>query len=122
MDFEFPYLHVQFDDADMDGFDDPTEFLPIVSALLIIHLYAHNILSLAFTIPTSTHLLEEFSMDIPEGVQHIDNIHHASIAALHLIQLWNNLLFGDHDLRFWVKTRSITWFSIFGIEEYDNGQ
>ena len=66
MDFEFPYLHVEFDGADMDGFDDPTEFLPIVSALLIILLNAHNILSLASTIPTSAHLLEEFSMDIPK--------------------------------------------------------
>ena len=101
-------------------FDDPTKFLPIVSALLIILLNAHNILSLASTIPTSAHLLKEYSMDIPEGVQHMDNMHRASIAALHSFQLWNNLLFGDHELRFWMKPRLTTWFSQFVIKEYDD--
>ena len=77
---------MEFGGAHMDDFDDPAKFLLIVSALRMTLLNAHNILSLAFTIPIEAPSLVEFLMDIPEGVWHMDNIHHASIAVLHSFQ------------------------------------
>ena len=91
----------------MDGFEDLGEFLSIVFALLIILLDAHNILAQA-SIPIEAPILEEFHMDMVEGVRHMDNIHYASLAALHFFQIWNAHLLGDLELGFWVKPRSTT--------------
>ena len=52
----------------------------------------------------------------------MDNIHHASIAVLHSIQLWNNILSSDHELGLCVRSRSTTRFSQFVIEEHDDDQ
>jgi hypothetical protein len=86
----------------MDGFDDPTDLLSIVSALLMILLNAHNILDVA-SIPTEAPTHEEFIVHMEEGVRHMDNIYSISIAALYPFQLWNNLLLVDHELGYWVK-------------------
>ena len=103
----------------MDGFHDPTELLPIVSALLMLVLNAHNILDVAAT-PMEAPTLEEFNVQMEEGVRHMHNIYSTSIAALYSFQLWNNLILGDYELGYWVKPRSTTWFSRFVIEEYDD--
>ena len=84
---EFPYLWLKFDGTNMDGFDDPAEFLSIVSELLMILLNAHNILALASTILVESPSLEEFHVDMEEGVWHMDNIHSTSIVVLHSFQL-----------------------------------
>jgi hypothetical protein len=102
----------------MAGFDVPTDLLSIVSALLMMLLNAHNILDVAsIPIEASTH--EDFIVHMEEGVRHMGNIYSSSIAALYSYQLWNNLLLVDHELGYWVKPRSTTWFSRFVIEEYD---
>ena len=71
----------------MGEFDDPEEFLSIVSALLMILLNAHNILAMA-SMPIEARTLQEFHVDMEEGVRHMDNNHSNSIAALYLFQLW----------------------------------
>jgi hypothetical protein len=103
----------------MAGFDDPTDLLSIVSALLMILLNAHNILNVA-SIPIEASRHEDFIVHMEEGVRHMDNLYSTSIAALYSCQLWNNLLLVDHELGYWVKPRSTTWFSRFVIEEYDD--
>ena len=105
--------------AGMDGFDDPADLISIVSAILMILRNAHNLLAVA-SIPTEAPAHDDFNVDMEEGVSHMHNIHCTSIAALYSFQLWNNLLLGDHELRYWVKSRSTTWFSRFVIEEYDD--
>ena len=103
----------------MHGYDDPTDLIFIVSALFMILLNAQNILATA-SIPVEGFGFDEFNVDMEEGVRHMDNIHCASIAALYSYQLCNNLLLGDHELGYWVKPRSTTWFSRFVVEEYND--
>ena len=81
----------------MDGFDDPTDLLSIVSAVLMILLHAHNILDVA-SVPIEAPTLEKFDVYMEEGVRHMDNIYSISIAALYSFQLWNNILLGDYEL------------------------
>ena len=85
----------------------------------MILLNAQNILATA-SIPVEALAFDEFNVDMEEGVRHMDNIHCTSIAALHSFQLCNNLLLGDHELGYWVKPRSTTWFSRFVVEEYND--
>ena len=101
----------------MDGFDDPTDLLSIVSATLMILLNAHNIL-IVTSVPVEASTLEEFNVYMEEGVRHINNIYSTSITALCFFQLWNNLLLGDYELGYWVKSRSTTCFFRFVIEKY----
>jgi hypothetical protein len=86
----------------MDGFDDPTDLLSIVSALLMILLNAHNIVDVA-SIPAEAPTHEEFIVHMEEGVRHMANIYSISIATFYPFQLWNNLLLVDHELGYWVK-------------------
>jgi hypothetical protein len=103
----------------MDGYDDHANFFSIVSALLMILLNAHNILAAA-SILVEAPSVDEINVDMEEGVRHMDNIHYTSIAALYSFQLCNNLLLGDHELGYWVKPCSTTWFSRFVVEEYND--
>jgi hypothetical protein len=103
----------------MDIYDDPAYLLSIVSALLMILLNAHNILAIA-SIPLESPSLDEINVDMEEGVRHMDNFQCTSIVALYSFQLCNNLLLGDHELGYWVKPRSTTWFSRFVVEEYND--
>ena len=107
--------------TDMAGFDDPTGLLSIISALLMILLNAQNILGMA-SIPIEATSHEDFIMHMEEGTRHMENIFSTSIAALYSYLLWNNLLLADHELGYWVKPRSTTWFSRFVIEEYDDAR
>ena len=70
----------------MDGFDDSTDLLSIVSALLMILLNAHNILDVA-SVPIQTPTLEELNVHMEESVNHMHNIYSTSIAALYSFQL-----------------------------------
>ena len=79
---QFSYLCFQFVGTCIDGFDDPTDLLSIVSTLLMILLNAHNILGVA-SILIEAPTLEEFNMHMEEGVRHIDNIYSTSITALY---------------------------------------
>ena len=103
---------MHFDGTGMHGYDDPTDLLSIVSALLMILLNAQNIMATP-SILVEGISFDEFNVDMEEGVRHMDNIHCTSIAALYSFQLCNNLLLGDHELGYWVKPRSTTWFSKF---------
>ena len=103
----------------MAGFDDPMDILSIVSALLMVLLNSQNILDVAsIPIEVSTH--EDFIVQMEEDGRHMENNISSSISALYSYQLWNNLLIADHELGYWVKPRSTTWFSRFVIEEYDD--
>ena len=105
----------------MDGFNNFSDLLPIVSALLMILLNAHNVLAMA-SIPIEASTQDELRVHMEEGLRHIDNMYSISIAALYSFQLWNNLLLLDHELGYWVKPRSTTWFSRFVVEEYDDAR
>ena len=70
----------------MDGFNDPTDLLSMVSALLMILLNAHNVLAEA-SIPIEASTQEELSVHMEEGVRHMDNMYSTSIAALYSFQL-----------------------------------
>ena len=81
----------------MAGFDEPTNLLSIVSALLMILLNAHNILNVA-SIPIKASIHEDFIVHMEEDLRHINNMCSTSIAALYSYQLWNNLFLVDNEL------------------------
>ena len=116
---KFPCLCLLFDGTGMDGYDDPADLLSIVSALLMILLNAQNILATA-SIHAEAPTLDEFNLEMEEGVRNMHHIHCTSIAALYSFQLCNNLVLGDNELGYWVKPRSTTWFSRFVIEDYND--
>ena len=105
----------------MDGHDDPADLLSVVSTLLMIFLNTHNNLATS-SIPAEAPTLDEFNVDLEESVRNIDNIHCTLIAAWYSFQLCNNLILGDIELGYWVKSRSTTWFSRFVIEDYNDEQ
>lgn len=70
----------------MDEFNDPGELLSSVSTLLMILLNAHNIKAMA-SMSIEALTLQEFHVDMKEGVRHMDNNHFTSIAVLYSFQL-----------------------------------
>jgi hypothetical protein len=104
----------------MAALQEPVEVVAFVSALLVLLLNVQEALQQAIGI----HVLQS---DEPEALGTVDSCHEtlvdmnlAAAVSLHCFRLLNSQFLLSEDLGFWVKPRSMAWFTRFVIEQYED--